>query len=314
VERGVLDYVEGLGIDSEVYGKAVSRKDKCMRANTLKIREEELLKRLPWKYEEVPWIKHAYRIECDKPGNSVEHALGYFFVQDPAAMLPAKVLMQDERKLTVSGSQFPARKSGTENPRTKTQDRGFRILDLCAAPGAKTTQLAQLMNNKGSLIANDTSTQRSKALAMNVQRCGCLNTVVTNTDGKNFLNWLPGTQDYVLVDAPCSGLGQRNAEMISQQWKLKKPTDYTKVQTDLITTGFGCLKPGGRMVYSTCTLTVEENEIIVKTLLNTFDNARLKTPELRLKFHKGIGLKECVRIYPQDNNTDGQFIALIEKE
>ncbi len=283
------------GFDMAAYQKMIERPPpKCIRVNTLKIAPQELKERLTalgWKLHQVPWYDNAFWVDAESPGSTLEHCLGYYYVQDAGSMA-APMAFKGVYQLAV--------------------------LDLCAAPGAKTTMLSQMMRNSGVVVANDASSGRIRPLAMSVQRMGATNCVVTHTDGRNLPNWGKGKFDCVLVDAPCSGFGQ--VREIANGAERGAPEKYTKLQKDLILAGYDCLKPGGELVYSTCTFTVEENEAVVQHLL---DNraAVVMDLEIGLRHADGITgkpglsgeLSKCARIYPWQNATDGFFICKVKK-
>ena len=278
------------GFDFTLYEKSVLKPiRKSLRVNTLKSGVDKVSKSLEsvgWNLERIPYFDYAFWMDEISPGNSLEYALGLICIQDPGSMLIPELM-------------------GLE--------RGMRVLDLCAAPGSKTSQISQILEGTGTIVANDASSERIKGLAMNLQRCGCSNCLVSHTDGRNLPNWGKGKFDVVLVDAPCSGLGQRGLKR-----ERGGPEKYSSLQRELISAGFDCLKPGGMMIYSTCTFWPEENEDVVNYLLGSKDNASIvnvfkEIHEKGLKCEKGL-LNECARIYPWHNQTDGFFIAKIKKD
>ncbi len=252
----------------EEYKKAISKfPRKSLRVNTIKISIKDLKQRLNLK-EQVPWCKEGFFID-KQLGKTDEHLLGYFFIQEASAMLPATLLDPKEDD---------------------------KVLDLCAAPGSKTTQIAQMMNNKGLIIANDINNKRLDILKQNLQRLGIQNTAIKK-------NYKPNIQfDKVLVDAPCSGSGKINltttkGQRILNEWNPKNLKRITNTQKELILKGFDSLKSNGTLVYSTCSIEPEENENIIKYLLEN-RKAKLITQK---------------RIWPQDNNTEGFFAAKLLK-
>ncbi|RME31769.1 RsmB/NOP family class I SAM-dependent RNA methyltransferase [Candidatus Woesearchaeota archaeon] len=273
---------------------------KAVRVNTLKISVQALVKRLEkhWRLTPVPWcpegfwIEHRYEERFDI-GNLPEHALGYLYVQDPASMIPPVVLAPEP---------------------------GDVVLDLCAAPGSKTTQLGALMQNEGVLIANDVAASRLTPLGMNVQRCGLKNCVVTLRANKQFAQVF----DKVLVDAPCSGTGTiRRSLRVARMWSPSLVRRMVHDQRGLLRRGYELLKPGGVLVYSTCTLEPEENEGVVSWLLTREPGASLEPISLAIKRQPAVSswrgevydprVKDCLRILPQDNDTEGFFVARIRK-
>jgi len=198
------------------------------------------------------------------------------------------------------------------------------VLDLCAAPGSKTTQIAQLMKNKGALIANDVSLKRISSLGFNLQICGVINTAVIMFDGRKLPLIIKDQFDKVLVDAPCSSSGHLISKYPSS-FKEKGIKSLHFLQRDLLLAGFKMLKPSGILVYSTCSIHPLENEAVVDYLLSKEEKARVEYLEIKgIHFHSGLteykekvfhpDLKYCTRIYPHDNFTDAFFIARIRKE
>lgn len=279
-----------------------------IRCNTLKMTPEKLKERLEkkgWKirqpFSEFPEIMIIdNRLSMGELGKSKEHLLGYYYVQEISSMLPILALRPQE---------------------------GEVILDVCASPGSKTSQAAAMMNNQGTIIANDNNIGRIKILAANLERCGAMNTILTRMDGAFLCQKLRNkTQmkfDKILVDAPCSGEGTlRKSPKTLLMWNKKVIQNLSGVQKKLAIEAFKILKVGGEMVYSTCTLSPEEDEEVVDFLKGKFD---FEIEEIRLpvKTRPGIDCwegkcydKEIVkakRLYPQDNNTDGFFLCKIKK-
>lgn len=275
---------------------------KSVRINTLKQPVNKLKKmlELQWILTSVPWYKQGFWIEHKHGrrdiGNSIEHVLGYIYVQDAASMIPPIVL----------------------DPK-----QGDVVLDMCAAPGSKSTQLAQHMDNKGLLVCNDITTKRIAPLSINLQRCGVSNAVVTIMNGQRFGN-LDIKFDRILLDAPCSGTGTiRKSLKTIEMWNPRMIKRLARTQKSLIESAFLALTDKGTLVYSTCSLEPEEDEGVVDFLLNKFDNAKLGEINLKIKRSKPVlsfdgvdfnkSIKKCLRIWPQDNDTEGFFVAKIGK-
>jgi len=196
------------------------------------------------------------------------------------------------------------------------------VLDMCAAPGAKTTQIAQYMENRGCVIANEPNIRRINVLISNLQRCGVLNTQVTRFDGRFFSKY-EKRFDSILVDAPCSNAGmvRKNFKYL-KSWREKEIEHLSRLQKALITAGYRALKNGGTLVYSTCTLDPMENEEVVDHLLRNTD-AEIEEIDLPLKRREPFvnfgdreyasEVRKCLRIHPQDNDTEGFFVAKIRK-
>ncbi len=276
---------------------------RSIRVNTLKIAIKELKERIEkdWDLNQIPWCREGFWIEHAKNerrdiGNLIEHSLGYFYIQEAASMIPPLVLEPKPSDI---------------------------VLDIAASPGSKTTQIAQYMQNKGILIANDYTIERMKPLSINLQRCGVTNAIITLMEGQWFKK--SGIEfDKVLVDAPCSGTGTiRKSLKTVYIWNPDMVKRLSITQKQLIETGFNLLKKDGTLVYSTCSLEPEENEEVVDFLLKKYDNASLEEIKLNIKRSPAIlgfenkkydeSIKKCLRIWPQDNDTEGFFVAKIKK-
>ena len=199
---------------------------------------------------------------------------------------------------------------------------GEIVLDMCAAPGSKSSQIAALMKNKGVLIANDYQGIRLAPLGINLQRMGITNSIITLMEGRFFKNF---NFDKILVDAPCSGTGTiRKSLKTLRIWNPDMVKRLAGTQRQLIETAFNNLKEGGTMVYSTCSLEPEEDEGVVDYLLDKHDNAKLEEIAINIKRSNSIlefgdniysqEIKKCLRLWPQDNDTEGFFVAKIMKE
>jgi NOL1/NOP2/sun family putative RNA methylase len=276
---------------------------KSVRVNTLKISVAELRKRMPkdWVFEQVPWCSEGFWIEHKKGrldiGNTIEHCLGYIYVQESASMIPPIIL----------------------EPKP-----GERILDVAASPGSKTTQISQMMRNEGAIFANDITGDRLAALGINLQRVGAKNCAITQMRGEQFGN--TGIEfDKILLDAPCSGTGTiRKSLKTIEMWNPDMVRRLSNTQKALIASAFKALRSGGTLVYSTCSNEPEENEGVIDWLLGKFTNAKLQEISLDIKrsptilefegksYNPEIG--KCLRIWPQDNDTEGFFVAKILKE
>ncbi len=239
-------------------------------------------------------------LEPGELGRSLEHLLGYYYIQEIASMLPIIALKPKPNEI---------------------------ILDLCAAPGSKTTQMSAFMKNKGTIIANDISLSRIKILASNLERCGCSNIIITKKEGfalcqkfikQNF------QFDKILLDVPCSGEGTlRNNPKTALMWNVNSIKKFSWLQKKLIVSALKILGPNGILVYSTCTHAPEENEEVIDFALRNFKNIKIESTNLPVKCRQGItkwqnrtyvdDVKKLCRIYPQDNNTGGFFIAKLRK-
>ena len=280
---------------------------KTIRCNTLKITPEELKVRL----EKLNWIikqpfsqyPEYFVIESNllpgELGRSLEHQLGYYYVQETCSMLSLFALQLQPHD---------------------------RFLDLCAAPGSKTTQAASMMKNSGLIIANEVSLGRMKILSANLQRCGVSNSIVTQQDGVRLcerLNKINFQFNKILLDAPCSGEGTiKSVPRSHQMWNPNTIYQLSKIQKRLFQNIMPLLKKEGELLYSTCTHTPEENEGVLDALMEVYPELEvipITTLPKELKTRPGIEkwkdqtfnpqVKHAIRVYPQDNNTEGFFIA-----
>jgi len=275
---------------------------RSIRVNTLKIEINELKKRLEkdWKLNPIPWCKEGFWVEHKEGrrdiGNTIEHQLGYYYVQEAASMIPPIILDPKPNEI---------------------------ILDMCAAPGSKSSQIAQYMQNKGTLIANDYQYIRLQPLGINLQRMGIKNSIITLMEGRFFKN-SNIKFDKILVDAPCSGTGTiRKSLKTLGIWNPDAIRRLAGQQRQLIDTAFSILKENGTLVYSTCSLEPEENEAVIDFLLNKHENSKLEEIKLNIKRSNPVlefegnrykkEIEKCLRIWPQDNDTEGFFVANIKK-
>lgn len=227
-------------------------------------------------------------------GKTVDHKSGAVYSQEPSAMYVGEVA---------------------------APKRNEKVLDLCAAPGGKTTHLGSYLGNTGLLIANEIDSKRAKVLVENVERFGLTNTIVTNTDPDRMAAQLPAFFDRVLVDAPCSGEGMfRKDPDAMQYWNLAYPEECSTRQRTILTQAVKNLKPGGELIYSTCTFAPEEDEQIIAWLVETFGFEILpvkKYPGMDSGIPEWANgnpdLKNCVRIFPHHFDGEGHFIAKLKK-
>ena len=268
-----------------------------IRINNLRISETALISRMEkkgLKLVKVPYLTYGYFVEQSRfsLGSSVEHLLGYYFVQESAAQLAVEVL----------------------NPKP-----GELVLDACAAPGGKTTQLAQFMKNKGTIIACESKRERTKPLKLNVERMHCTNVIAYAMDAYN-ISKLGLQYDKILLDAPCAG-----NYVIDEGWFEKRDIHGIQAsahnQRALIEACINALKPNGILVYSTCSLEPEENELNMQWVLENFDidiipcNLEFGDPGLTHVFEHSLhhSLANCRRLWPAKTGTQGFFIAKIQK-
>ena len=214
-----------------------------LRINKLKTNEEDFEKTAPFQLKKIPWIQGGYYYEgTDRPAAHPFYAAGLYYLQEASAMTPA--------------SRLPVRP-------------GDRVLDLCAAPGGKATELGARLKGQGILVANDVSRSRARALLRNIELFGISNAFVTNEKPHILAGRFPDYFDKVMVDAPCSGEGMffRNPEVIAA-WMEKGPDYFSRIQKEITVNAADMLRPGGMMLYSTCTFSPLENESVISSLLD----------------------------------------------
>ena len=298
-------YQELLGEDYDKFVEyTYSYLNRGIRVNTLKISVSDLKKRLEkkgWILEQIPWMENAFWVEHIEGrrdlGNADEHQLGYFYIQEAASMIPPLALDPKEGEL---------------------------VLDTCASPGSKTTQIAQMMNGKGLVVANDLTGMRLAPLGSNVQRMGLTNIIQVQND---FLKFPEDKQfDKILLDAPCSGSGTiRKSIKTIKMWNPKTLISISNIQKRMIRKAWKILKPGGTLVYSTCSTDPEEDECIVSDFINEVSDAEIVDFELpgfkranavlewdSKKLNEEV--KKTLRVWPQDNDTEGFYVAKIKKK
>jgi tRNA (cytosine49-C5)-methyltransferase len=272
---------------------------KSFRINTLKATADVIIPRFA-EYgigiKQADWYRDAFISDNPAIGSTLEHFLGAIYIQELTSMLPP-LLVRDELRSAKS------------------------VLDACAAPGSKTTQLAALLNNRGTVVANDVEYERIRPLKFNLERSGALNAVVTNYDLRSF----PNTSfDVILLDAPCSseGIFRKNVRQM-QTWTQRRILPSANRQKQLIVKAFDLLAPGGTLIYSTCTFAPEENEGVVDFLLQERPAALEPVKISGFKTVPGItnwqklqydaSLVATARVLPHHNDTGGFFLARIKK-
>ena len=240
-----------------------------------------------FKLERHKYIKEAYYYDKEEYsfGKNPLHNAGAYYIQDASAMMVVGLL--DICK----------------------EDK---VLDLCAAPGGKSSQVASYLDNTGLLVSNDISNKRVKDLSENVERMGASNAVVMNESIDKIADNFGGYFDKVILDAPCSGQGMfRKNNLVYEDWSYDKTLNLAEIQKDLILKAYKCLKKGGIMVYSTCTFAVEENEFVIKYLLDNTNASIVPIPKSE-EFSNSIGVDGAIRLYPFNFKGEGHFICLIK--
>ena len=245
-----------------------------LRINTLKINKEELLNLNLYNLTPIPWADEGfyYDEEVDRPGKSPLHESGAYYLQEPSAMSVVPHLDIKE---------------------------GDKVLDMCAAPGGKSTYILSKLNDTGLLVSNEINSTIIIALGENLERFGARNCIITNTDSNNLRKVFTGYFDKIVIDAPCSGQGMfRKDEVAIEDWSYAKVLECQSIQKDIIRDGYDMLKNGGVLVYSTCTFAKEENEDVINEFISEYENAKLI---------------EMQRIWPHKVSGEGHFVAKIQK-
>lgn len=261
-----------------------------LRVNTEKITVEEFLSLTPFELIPVPWTSNGfyYRKE-DAVTKHPHYFAGLYYIQEPSAMLPA--------------SRLPV-------------EPGLAVLDLCAAPGGKATELSSRLAGEGLLVANDISPSRAKALYKNLSVWGSRNCCITGETPQKLLQTFGCFFDRILVDAPCSGEGMfRKDPSLITDWIERGPVYYAKLQKEILDQAVQMLRPGGMLVYSTCTFSQEEDEDVITWILEQYSNLELVRPEWSEGFTCGnTPCENSVRIWPHKMNGEGHFLALLKKK
>ena len=273
-----------------------------LRVNTLKLSPERFREISPVEITPVPWIKNGfYYDENDRASKHPYYYAGLYYIQEPSAMTPASLL--------------PVKP-------------GDRVLDLCAAPGGKTTELGAKLKGRGVLVCNDISNSRAKALLKNVELFGIRNAIVISESPAKLEGSFKEYFDKILVDAPCSGEGMfRKSHAIIKNWEQYGTGYYAKLQRQILPNAVNMLRPGGYMIYSTCTFSTEEDEGTLKWLLEEFPEMEvLETADITAPGFEGFvharpelvdGPEEiagALRLYPHRIKGEGHFVALLRKK
>lgn len=275
---------------------------RALRLNPLKTRIQEGKEKLPFTLSPVPWTKNGfYYEEEEQPGKHPYHEAGLYYIQEPSAMAPVPCLMEERASAAaiperqeehVSAAAIPERQ---EEPATPG-----RVLDLCAAPGGKSTQIAEYMRGRGMLITNEIHPQRAKILSENIERMGISNAIVLNETPESLSKRFIAFFDRILVDAPCSGEGMfRKNDNAGEEWSEENVALCAERQDGILDCAAMMLKPGGRLVYSTCTFAPAEDEGSVSRFLET---------------HPDFCLEKEERLMPHKIKGEGHFLAVLHRE
>jgi NOL1/NOP2/sun family putative RNA methylase len=292
-----MDFLKRYEEMGEVFEPEEVKIKQALRVNTLKITEDELIKRLKTKgikLEKIPYLKHGYFYETEfSLASTPEYLQGYFYIQNASSQIPPEIL----------------------NPKSTEI-----VLDMAAAPGGKTTHLAQIMNNKGLIIALEENKSRIQSIANNLERLSIINVAIFKKDAR-FAQDLGLKFDKILLDAPCGG----SFCVEKNYFKIRTQKDIdmmSRTQKDLLKSAYTCLNKGGEIVYSTCSLEAEENELVINWFIEEFKDMKIEP------INKDIGdygitsfknkqlnneLKKTRRIWPHKTGTDGFFVARLKK-
>lgn len=275
---------------------------RALRLNPLKTRIQEGKEKLPFTLSPVPWTKNGfYYEEEEQPGKHPYHEAGLYYIQEPSAMAPVPCLMEER----ASGAAIPERQeehvSAAAIPeRQEEPATPGRVLDLCAAPGGKSTQIAEYMRGRGMLITNEIHPQRAKILSENIERMGISNAIVLNETPESLSKRFIAFFDRILVDAPCSGEGMfRKNDNAGEEWSEENVALCVERQDGILDCAATMLKPGGRLVYSTCTFAPAEDEGSVSRFLET---------------HPDFCLEKEERLMPHKIKGEGHFLAVLHRE
>ena len=288
-----------LGTEYPAFAESYDRPPyQALRLNPFKADRQAFLAQAAFSLHAVPWAEDGfYYGREDFPGRHPYHEAGLYYIQEPSAMAPAEYI---EAK------------------------PGERILDLCAAPGGKSTQIAGKMKGEGILVCNEIHPARARILSENIERMGICNAIVTNESPERLSEYFPEYFDKILVDAPCSGEGMfRKNETALTEWSLEHVKACADRQDEILSCAAAMLRPGGRLVYSTCTFAPEENEGSISRFLKRFPDFALVPAEKKAGMTAGhpewvtdaaehIG--DTIRLFPHKLQGEGHFLAVMQKK
>lgn len=288
-----------LGNEFEDYIKCYEEKRLYgLRVNTKKISVEEFKKICPFEITPIPWIENGFYYDGEhvQAAKHPYYFAGLYYLQEPSAMTPA--------------NRLPV-------------EPGDKVLDVCAAPGGKATELGAKLQGEGVLIANDISNSRAKGLLKNIEVFGIGNVLVLSEEPGKLEEYFPEYFDKILIDAPCSGEGMfRKDKKMVKAWEEHGPEFFAKIQRSIVTQAARMLKPGGMILYSTCTFDPEENEGTIEYLMSQYPEFIIK----EIRPYEGFAcgkpevteskledFKKTVRIWPHKMHGEGHYVALLQK-
>ena len=288
-----------LGEDFDKYLKALNQEPvKGFRVNTDKISLEDFQKINIFGSEKIPYVENGFYLEYEKAGNHPYHHAGMIYIQEPGAMAPAECIDIDPE---------------------------WTILDMCAAPGGKSTQLKNKLKKNGILVSNEIISSRCKILTGNVERLGLLNTITTCMDTKKLAKAFPSAFDLIMCDAPCSGEGMfRKEDVAIDEWSEDNVKMCAKRQEEILENAVILLKNGVYIIYATCTFSLEENEMLIDSFLQKhpeFELVPVKDSVIKCTAD-GIKFDGCScenihyarRFYPHISKGEGQFMAVLHNK
>jgi len=285
-----------LGDEFETYkGSLEEDPVRSFRVNTDKISLEDFNKINIFNTQKISYSPTGFYFDYEKIGNHPYHHAGMIYVQEPGAMAPAECMeLEDD----------------------------WVVLDMCSAPGGKSSQIRNKLGENGILVSNEIIPSRCKILTSNVERLGLKNTITTCMDSGRLARLYPETFDFIMVDAPCSGEGMFRKEQIAvDEWSKENVEKCASRQMEILENASKCLKNGGYIVYATCTFSLEENEMLIDAFLNSHPEYELLrvNEEVEKNTSDGIFFDGCKcenihytrRVYPHKNKGEGQFMALL---
>lgn len=286
-----------LGEEYEEYERSLSLAPvKGFRVNTDKISLEDFEKINPFSTDRIPYVENGFYLKEEKTGNHPFHHAGLIYIQEPGAMMPAECIDIGE---------------------------DWRVLDMCAAPGGKSTQLKNKLGENGLLVSNEIIPSRCKILTGNIERLGLKNCITTCMDTKRLASVFPDTFDLIMVDAPCSGEGMfRKEEQAVTQWSYENVVMCAERQREILENAVCCLKDGGYIIYATCTFSLEENEMVIDGFLSEhpeFELVKVRQSVIdstcdAISFEgcKCESIHYARRFYPHKAPGEGQFAAVLK--
>lgn len=286
-----------LGEEYEAYERALGEAPvRAFRVNTDKISVEDFEKICGFPHERIPYCDNGFYFTYDKIGNHPFHHAGMIYVQEPGAMAPAECVDFDPE---------------------------WSVLDMCAAPGGKSTQMKNKLGEKGVLVSNEIIPSRCKVLTGNIERLGLRNVITTCADTERLTRLFGKDFDLIMVDAPCSGEGMfRKEEMAVSEWSEENVRLCAERQLSILDNAVCLLKDGGYIIYATCTFSQEENEMVIDRFLRKYPGFELVEASERVRESTcdGVGfegcetenIRFCRRFYPHKSKGEGQFMAVLK--